>query len=100
MQLVYIAEAHASDQWPINSSRCAGPGNSVTAPTSLDERRRVAARMLDALPCLAPLPLLVDDVDDALLRTLAAWPVRLFGVHRGVLEFIGEPSQAAIVLLR
>ena len=49
MQLVYIAEAHAADEWPINSSRCSGPANSVLRPTSLAERRVVATRMLGAL---------------------------------------------------
>jgi len=96
--LVYIAEAHAADQWPINSSVCAGPANSVLAPTSVSERRAVAAHMLAALPCLAPLPLLVDGLDDAFLRALAAWPVRLFGVRHGVLERIGQPHEAAVAL--
>ena len=98
MQLVYIAEAHASDVWPINSSACAGPANSVRRPTTLAERRAVAARMLVALPCLAPLPLLVDGLDDAFLRAMAAWPVRLYGARGGLLERIGQPHQAAFEL--
>ena len=99
MQLVYIAEAHASDVWPINSSTCAGPANSVRRPTTLAERRAVAARMLVALPCLALLPpLLVDGLDDAFLRAMAAWPVRLYGARDGVLERIGQPHQAAFEL--
>ena len=48
--IVYIAEAHAADQWPINSTRYAGPGNEVAAPRSLAERRAVARRMRAALP--------------------------------------------------
>ena len=98
MQLVYIAEAHAADEWPINSSRCAGPANSVRRPTNLAERRAVAERMLRALPCLAPLPLLVDGMEDALLTALAAWPVRLYGVRGGVLERIGQPHRASFEL--
>jgi len=98
VQLVYIAEAHAADVWPINSSRCAGPANSVLRPTSLTSRRAVAERMLVALPCLAPLPLLVDGLDDALLRALAAWPIRLYGVRGGVLERIGQPHRASFEL--
>ena len=89
MQLVYIAEAHAADEWPINSSRCSGPANSVLRPTSLAERRAVAERMLGALPCLAPLPL---------LGALAAWPIRLYGVRGGVLERIGQPHRASFEL--
>ena len=98
MQLVYIAEAHAADVWPINSSTCAGPANSVVRPTTLAERRAVAMRMLDALPCLAPLPLLVDGLDDAFLQAMAAWPVRLYGARDGLLERIGQPHQASFEL--
>ena len=98
VQLVYIAEAHAADEWPINSSRAAGPANTVLAPTTLNERRAVAARMLAALPCLDSLPLLVDGIDDVFLTALAAWPIRLYGVRGGVLERIGQPECAMFEL--
>ena len=82
--------------------RSAGPGNSVRAPTSLDERRAVAARMVAALPGLAPLPLLVDGMDDAFLTAYAAWPIRLYGVARrgGALrlELIAQPDGAMFAL--
>lgn len=84
--------------WPINSSRSCGPGNAVLAPTTLDERRAVAARMVAALPSLAPLPLLVDGMDDAFLRTFAAWPIRIYGVRQGVLERLGQPKNATFDL--
>lgn len=55
--------------------------------------------MLEALPCLAPLPLLLDGLDDAFLRVLAAWPVRIYGVQAGgVLARVSTPHQAAIEL--
>lgn len=98
MVLVYIAEAHAADVWPINSSRCAGPANTVLAPSSLDERRAVAARMLRALPCLAAVPLLVDGPDDRFLAAFAAWPVRIFAADRGRVELIGQPRGATFDL--
>ena len=84
--------------WPINSSRSCGPGNAVLAPTTLDERRAVAARMVAALPSLASLPLLVDGMDDAFLRTFAAWPIRIYGVRQGVLERLGQPKNATFDL--
>ena len=84
--------------WRINSSRSCGPGNAVLAPTTLDERRAVAARMVAALPSLAPLPLLVDGMDDAFLRTFAAWPIRIYGVRQGVLERLGQPKNATFDL--
>ena len=42
--------------------------------------------------------MLVDDLDDALLRALAAWPIRLYGVRGGVLERIGQPHRASFEL--
>ena len=42
--------------------------------------------------------MLVDDLDDALLRALAAWPIRLYGVRGGVLELIGQPEGASFEL--
>ena len=41
--MCYIAEAHAVDEWPINSTRCRGPANTVNKPTTLDERRAVGS---------------------------------------------------------
>jgi len=70
----------------------------VRAPSSLVERRDVAARMRAALPCLAPLPLLIDGLDDAFLEAFAAWPVRIYLVRAGVLERIGSPHRAAVEL--
>ena len=40
----------------------------------------------------------MDDLDDALLRALAAWPIRLYGVRGGVLELIGQPEGASFEL--
>ena len=92
LAVVYIAEAHAADEWPINSSRCRGPANSIVAPRSLDERRAVARRMVDSLG-LNGLRVLADGIDDAFLTAYAAWPVRLYGVGRdGLLARIAQPE--------
>ena len=98
MVLVYIAEAHAADVWPINSSRCAGPANTLVTPTTLEERRRHARMMLDALPALRHVDILVDDIDDAFLETYAAWPIRMYGVHCGALGAVVLPSRATFDL--
>ena len=97
MLLVYIAEAHAADVWPINSSRCAGPANSVYAHTSPAERAAAARRMVRALG-VQSLPLLCDGMDDAFLRMYAAWPIRMYGVRAGTLELIAEPHGASFAL--
>ncbi len=95
--LVYIAEAHAADEWPINSTRCAGPGNTLLAHTTLAERTQAAARMLKALR-LEGVPLLCDGMDDAFLRSYAAWPIRMYGVAHGRVEIVAEPRHARFEL--
>jgi len=86
---VYIAEAHAADEWPICSTRCAGPGNSVRRPRTLDERRVTAARAVEALGLGTEL--LVDGIDDAFCNCFAAWPIRLFGLRAGRVDLVCEP---------
>jgi len=95
----YIAEAHAADEWPINSTRCRGPGNSIARPTTLEERRSVARRMCEALQLGEELMVLADGMDDAFLEDYAAWPVRLFGVGAdGRLGAIAQPQSATFRL--
>ena len=84
----------------VNSSRYDGPANTVSAPTSLAERRAVAHSMLQALPCLRELPILVDDIDDHFLTAYAAWPTRFFGVSaEGRLAKISQPCGSVIDIL-
>lgn len=96
--LVYIAEAHAADVWPINSRVCSGPGNRVCAPRSLQQRRITAREMLRALD-LTPLRsnTYVDGMDDAFLHAFAAWPTRLYGIGADgrSIERIAQPQDAA-----
>jgi hypothetical protein len=97
--LVYIAEAHAQDTWPINSTRCSGPGNTILTPKTLEERRSVARRCVDALRLEGTVPVLLDGMDDAFLETYAAWPIRLFGIGTsGRIERIANPRDATFEL--
>ena len=104
---MYIAEAHAADEWPINSTRCNGPANTLQAPTTLDERKAAARRMSAALALGGGgaggedggMRVFSDDLDDAFLSAFAAWPIRLFGVRRdGTLGAIAQPEHAAFRL--
>jgi len=101
--IVYIAEAHAADAWPINSSACHGPGNSVLTPRSLAERCETAARMAAALGlggCARGPSIVVDSMDDGFLETFAAWPTRLFGISADgcTIERIAQPHDASFEL--
>jgi hypothetical protein len=86
--LVYVAEAHARDEWPV------GPTLSFTdAPKVLSERLKLAGDVQGRLYGTGTTPILVDLMADAFLETLAAWPIRFFVVHHGRLQFISQPQE-------
>lgn len=85
--MVYIAEAHARNQWPVGRviSHC-------DAPTTMEERVALARQLYKQQPELQRLPCLVDGMNDAFLEAFAAWPLRLFVVHEGNLSFKAMPK--------
>lgn len=82
---VYVAEAHAADEWPL------GTHVVVAQHTSLAERADVAHRFAAAVDW--PLPLYTDAMDNELASALAAHPERFFVLEplaagRTVLRFV------------
>lgn len=74
---VYIAEAHAREEWPIGDEHKAAV-QSLAQAGSLVERREAArlfARELDW-----PFEVFVDGMNDEFERTFAAWPLRFYVV--------------------
>lgn len=84
---MYIAEAHARDQWPVGRviSHC-------DAPATMEGRVALAQQLYRQQPELQRIPCLVDGMDDAFLEAFAAWPLRLFVVHEGKLAFKAAPK--------
>jgi len=114
--MVYVAEAHAEDEWPISSARYnAGRGPvRVTQPRTGAERRALAERFQRDFDPAGDVfdDVLVDDVEagDEFERAFAPWPFRFFGVssrgvHYGqtvrsggdlrVLEYVAHPRAAS-----
>jgi hypothetical protein len=105
-KFVYIAEAHAMDEWPIRSARFnRGRGAVVVEkqPTQAKERCELATRFardfdfpspLDSFPHIE---LFVDDpeVGDLFEKEYAAWPLRVYLIQDGVVEFIAEPKDCS-----
>lgn len=87
--MVYIAEAHASDEWPIRSARSnrgRGPVN-VKQPRHSKERLAHAQRLVRDFDLsdrdmagMELLPLLVDSLEEGepFETTFAPWPLRFF----------------------
>ena len=89
---VYVAEAHARDEWPLGSVECADQ------PTTLDERLARARHFRDAYGVAERIPVVVDKMDNAFDAAYAVWPERFFIVQRrpqgGGRE--GEPALALV----
>jgi hypothetical protein len=86
---VYIAEAHPVDEWQMQSNE--DEGVLVRHHRTLDER--FAAAREGAARLGLQLPLLVDDMDDAVSNAFAAWPERIYVVSAGgIVAYVGAPG--------
>jgi hypothetical protein len=85
--IVYIREAHPEDGWVLADNR--REEIALVDPVSLDERAAAAAAC--ALRLETRIPILLDDVDDAVGSAYGGWPDRLYLVGRdGRVHFQGE----------
>ena len=85
--IVYIREAHPEDGWVLADNR--RDGIELADPVSLDER--AAAADACALRLETRIPILLDDLDDAVASAYGGWPDRLYLIARdGSVAFQGE----------
>jgi hypothetical protein len=89
--LVYLAEAHAADEWPIGWRH-------PIAQTSGSAPARAAAAALFVAEQGATLSLVLDTPDDAFDAAYAAWPLRAYGLlpprapgEAPVVDFVAQP---------
>ena len=83
-QFVYIAEAHASDEWPVGSHI------DQPQPRSTNARVGVAARRLKELGFAWP-GTLVDTADETFHKTYACWPLRWYFLDGHRIEHVALP---------
>ena len=104
--MVYIAEAHAEDEWPISSGRFAVDGRPVRVAQPTTGAERCAAAAQFAQDYGVAWPLCVDPPiqktaagagggDGVFEREYAPWPLRFYGVHGGVMQYIASPQQCS-----
>src|SRR5262245_32429846 len=99
---IYIAEAHATDGWQMQSNL--DEDVLVANHVTLDDRFAAARASVERLGLT--MPVLVDRMDDAVSNAFAAWPERIYVVDAagriahaggpGPFEF--DPDAAAAVL--
>lgn len=83
---VYIAEAHARDQWPVGETI-----SCVDQPRTLEERLVNARNFRDSFHF--EMEMLVDNMNNDFHHTYGAWPFRFFIVNHGILVFKAEPNK-------
>ena len=103
---LYIQEAHATDEWPINSARCSRTGRPVcfAQHKSLGERINAAREFIrDYDVDTSSLPFFMDDMTNTFQTIYAAWPLRWFVFRLNdrrepVVRHIGQPEDASFDL--
>lgn len=87
---VYILEAHAHDEWPINYRLM------IPQHRQLSDRIQAAQQFQDALSL--NWPLFLDNMQNDFERSYAPWPVRFYIIYRGRMAYIAEPLDASFTL--
>jgi hypothetical protein len=100
---VYISEAHATDEWPIRSSRFLAPGSEpvcVKQAVSSQDRFAAARQLVSATGL--ELDMFCADIEGEFERLYNPWPIRFFVLRFGILEHVGVPKEAGpdLVCLR
>lgn len=86
--VVYIAEAHAADQWPRGAHHPDAPWRSIRHHRSMEERVAAATAFQEEVHFHGLL--LVDGMDDEFERSFGVWPERAFVLMDGVFSYISE----------
>jgi len=103
-KLVYIQEAHATDTWPMPSSRYQPQGKVVnlTAHTCLEERIEAARKLVEEMEVKGEV--LIDTMEDTFNKEYNAWPTMFYVINgingtlacKGVYE--GDQFKSEILL--
>ena len=104
-KFVYVAEAHAQDEWPIRSGRFNHGRGAVIVekqPKKAAERCELARKFVeDFMPKVksggSDISMLVDDPElgDPFEKHYAPWPLRLYLIRDGIVEFIAQPKDCS-----
>lgn len=86
---VYIAEAHACDEWPISQLE-----QEIPRHRTLADRHSAAASFLRAFPLHRAFQVALDTMDDAFDRVFASWPFRFWVVDDGIIALKPQPREA------
>lgn len=72
--IVYIKEAHPTDEWQVTSNE--KDGVCYAQPQTVDDRIRIARDFTEK--CKVTIPMLADKMDNECERLYSAWPERIY----------------------
>lgn len=96
--LVYIMEAHASDEWPIRDTH-----TTFAQHKTLEDRRVAAEFTLSQYPCLRDPAyfgdnIFLDSVSNEWNTKYSSWPLRYWILQQGKVKFKAMPEEATYKL--
>ena len=87
--MIYIEEAHATDEWPIGYS--AGVLN--RKHQTLEDRRNCAMQMINEYDF--EIPVFIDSMDNKFQNTYSCWPFRCIIIDNNkTIQYISKPNNA------
>jgi hypothetical protein len=99
---VYIAEAHATDEWPISSCRYNGGRGAVCVAAPRSDAARCALARAFVADFSFALPTLVDTVAappgarDPFDAAYAPWPLRFYGISgESSVGYVAHPRECS-----
>lgn len=89
------------DEWPISSARYVPDSKPVCVKQHRTVEDRQSAcnsfiKMFDLKD--GEFTMVLDGMDNGFQRLYGAWPLRFYGVHKGILEFKPQPSECTYSL--
>lgn len=87
---VYIAEAHACDEWPINQLEV-----EIHRHQTIADRRAAAERFVRDFPLHQAFEVALDTMEDAFNQEFASWPFRFWIVLDGRVALKPNPQDAS-----
>lgn len=82
--LVYIAEAHADDEWPIGSDLV------FNQPKTIQDRNQIVGKFLSETDF--KWPTVMDNENNQFDEIYAAWPLRFYIIKNNRLTYIAAPE--------
>lgn len=87
--LVYIEEAHASDEWPIGNLP---EGLVINQHKTLSDRLVAVSALKKDFEMHSSIKILVDTIDNKFNESYASWPTRCWIIKDGVIAFKSMPG--------